>query len=76
MIGTWWVARLERRSDMDTLPVAEAAERLGMTPSKIHLLVRRGDLELTPAETGLFEVTADSLTRYRDSTQRLDSSSA
>lgn len=58
---------------MDTLPVAEAAERLGMTPSKVHLLVRRGDLELTPAETGLFEVTEESLSRYRDSIHAIGS---
>lgn len=57
---------------MDTLPVSEAAERLGMTPSKIHLLVRRGDLELTPAETGMFEVTADSIDRYRSGSRDRD----
>ncbi|WP_436794397.1 hypothetical protein [Actinospongicola halichondriae] len=51
---------------MHTLPVSKAAERLGMTSSKIHLLVRRGDLELTPAETGMFEVTADSIDRYSE----------
>ncbi len=59
---------------MRTLPVSIVAERLGMTPSKIHLLVRRGDLELTPAETGLFEVTTDSIDRYRSDRERSQSS--
>lgn len=55
---------------MRTLRVSDAAERLGMTPSKIHLLVRRGDLELKPAETGFFEVTAESIERYLASALR------
>lgn len=56
---------------MHTLPVSEVAERLGMTSSKVHLLVRRGDLELTPADTGLFEVTTESLDRYQRDGGRL-----
>ncbi len=59
---------------MRTLPVSIVAERLGMTPSKIHLLVRGGDLELTPAETGLFEVTTASIDRYQSHSERARSS--
>ncbi len=47
-----------------TTSVAETAHRLRVTSAHVHLLVRRGDLELTMADNGLFEVTADSLRTY------------
>lgn len=53
-----------------TTPVADVAARLGVSPAHVHLLVRRGDLELAEAENGLFQVTDASLRAHLDATNR------